>query len=148
MYLYLPAFGKERRISTSIKNHNFAGTDFSYDEMESKPYTVKYSATMNGSDDKCYFLELTPKARSEYTKILVKINRVHFYPEQMEFFDKRGKKVKVATYQFEKVGKYWNSSSIEMKDLAKEHKTIMLMSDVKYDTGLTDDEFTVRKLKQ
>jgi outer membrane lipoprotein-sorting protein len=30
MYLYLPAFGKERRIATSAKNQNFAGTDFSY----------------------------------------------------------------------------------------------------------------------
>ena len=29
MYLYLPAFGKERRISASVKNQNFAGTDFS-----------------------------------------------------------------------------------------------------------------------
>jgi len=28
MYLYLPAFGKERRIATSAKNQNFAGTDF------------------------------------------------------------------------------------------------------------------------
>ena len=37
MYLYLPAFGKERRISTSVKSQNFAGTDFSYDDMEAKP---------------------------------------------------------------------------------------------------------------
>ncbi len=41
MYLYLPAFGKERRISSSVKNQNFAGTDFSYDDMESKPYAEK-----------------------------------------------------------------------------------------------------------
>ena len=40
MYLYLPAFGKERRISTSAKNQNFAGTDFSYDDMESKSNTA------------------------------------------------------------------------------------------------------------
>ena len=39
MYLYLPAFGKERRISTSVKSQNFAGTDFSYDDMEAKPYS-------------------------------------------------------------------------------------------------------------
>ncbi len=43
MYLYLPAFGKERRIATSAKNQNFAGTDFSYDDMESKPFSAKYT---------------------------------------------------------------------------------------------------------
>jgi len=35
-----------------------------------------------------------------------------------------------------------------MTDLKKNHKTKMQMSDVKYDTGLVDDDFTVRKLKQ
>ena len=35
-----------------------------------------------------------------------------------------------------------------MTDLKKNHKTKMLMSDVIYDQGLTDDDFTVRKLKQ
>jgi hypothetical protein len=33
-------------------------------------------------------------------------------------------------------------------NLKKNHKTKMQMSDVKYDTGLTDDDFTVRKLIQ
>jgi len=47
-----------------------------------------------------------------------------------------------------KVGNYWNASEIEMSDLKKNHKTKMQMSDVKYDQGLTDDDFTVRKLKQ
>jgi outer membrane lipoprotein-sorting protein len=46
------------------------------------------------------------------------------------------------------VSNYWNASEIEMTDLKKNHKTIMQMSDVKYDIGLTDDDFTVRKLKQ
>ncbi|NCO55606.1 MAG: outer membrane lipoprotein-sorting protein, partial [Bacteroidetes bacterium] len=41
-----------------------------------------------------------------------------------------------------------NASEIEMSDLKKNHKTKMQMSDVKYDQGLTDDDFSVRKLKQ
>jgi len=39
-------------------------------------------------------------------------------------------------------------SSPVWDNLKKSHKTKMQMSDVKYDTGLTDDDFTVRKLKQ
>ncbi|MCD4678217.1 MAG: outer membrane lipoprotein-sorting protein, partial [Desulfobacula sp.] len=33
MYIYMPAFGKERRIASHVKNQKFAGTDFSYDDM-------------------------------------------------------------------------------------------------------------------
>jgi outer membrane lipoprotein-sorting protein len=66
----------------------------------------------------------------------------------MEYFDKGNYKVKEAKYTFKKISNYWNSSEIEMTDLKKSHKTKMQMSDVKYDTGLTDDDFTVRKLKQ
>jgi len=66
----------------------------------------------------------------------------------MEYYDKSNTKVKEAKYTFKKVGNYWNPAEIEMTDLKKNHKTKMQMSDVKYDTGLTDDDFTVRKLKQ
>jgi hypothetical protein len=66
----------------------------------------------------------------------------------MEYYDKGNKKTKEAAYQFEKIGKYWNAKEIKMTDLKKKHKTKMIMSNVKYDIGLTDEDFSVRKLKQ
>ena len=42
MYLYLPAFHKIRRIASHVKNENFAGTDFSYDDMSSFQYAEEY----------------------------------------------------------------------------------------------------------
>ena len=149
MYLYMPAFGKERRISSSVKSQNFAGTDFSYDDMESKPYSEKYTPKLINTEEDIYILELTPKSpKSVYSRLIVKVQKTNYYPTYMEYYDRGNKKTKVAVYQFEKIGKYWNAKEIEMTDLQKNHKTKMLMSDVKYDTGLTDDEFTVRKLKQ
>ena len=148
MYLYLPAFGKERRIATSAKNQNFAGTDFSYDDMESVPFSVKYTPKLLKNEANVFVLELTPKGRSDYSKIVVHVNKTNYYPELMEYYDKGNTKVKEAKYTFKKIGNYWNAAEIEMSDLKKNHKTKMQMSDVKYDTGLTDDDFTVRKLKQ
>ena len=147
MYMYLPAFGRERRISSSVKNQNFAGTDFSYDDMESKPYSDKYTPELIGTDD-AYVLELTPKSRSDYSKLVVTINKEHGYPERMEYYDRGNTKVKEATYTFKKVGDYWNPAEIVMTDLKKDHTTRMQTSNVEFDTGLSDDEFTVRKLKQ
>lgn len=149
MYLYLPAFGKERRIASSAKNQNFAGTDFSYDDMESKPYSEKYSPKLLKTEGNAFILELTPIAvKSDYSKVIVSVNSTNFYPESMEYYDKGNTKIKEAKYTFKKIDKYWNAQEVEMTDLKKNHKTKMLMSDVKYDTGLTDDDFTVRKLKQ
>jgi len=148
MYLYMPAFGKERRIATSAKNQNFAGTDFSYDDMESKPYSSKYTPKLVNTNNDTYTLELVPVGSSEYSKVVVQVNKNTYCPSFSEFYDKGGNKVKEARYVFKKIGNYWNASEIEMRDLKKNHKTIMQVSDVKYDTGLSDEEFTVRKLKE
>lgn len=148
MYMYLPAFGKERRIASSAKNQNFAGTDFSYDDMESVLFTVKYAPKLVKTEASLFILELTPKGKSDYSKVIAHINKTNFYPELMEYYDKGGNKVKEAKYTFKKIGNYWNAEEIEMTDLKKNHKTKMQMSDVKYDSGLSDDEFSVRKLVQ
>lgn len=148
MYMYLPAFGRERRIASSVKNQNFAGTDFSYDDMEAKPYADKYTPKLLQPQGDTYVLELVPKGNSDYSRIIAYINKTNYYPEKMEFYDRGNTRIKEAVYTFEKVGKYWSTKEIEMTDLKKDHKTIMQMSDVKYDTGLSDDDFTVRKLTQ
>ncbi|TAL70108.1 MAG: outer membrane lipoprotein-sorting protein [Bacteroidetes bacterium] len=148
MYLYLPAFGKERRIASSAKNQNFAGTDFSYDDMESKSYSDKYTPKLLRNENFVFVLELIPRLSSDYSKIILSVNKYYYYPEVMEYYDKGNNKIKVAKYSFKKVGNYWNASEIEMFDLKKNHKTIMKMTDIRYDQGLTDNDFTVRKLKQ
>jgi len=113
MYLYLPAYGKERRISSSVKNQNFAGTDFSYDDMESKPYSEKYVPKLINTEEDIYVLELTPKSpKSAYSRLIVKVHKTNYYPTYMEYYDKGKKKTKEAVYQFEKIGKYWNACEI------------------------------------
>jgi outer membrane lipoprotein-sorting protein len=148
MYFYLPAFGKERRIAGSAKNQNFAGTDFSYDDMESKPFSEKYSPKLVKTEENAFIMELTPKGASDYSKIVLRVNKTHFYPEIMEYYNKGNLKAKEARYTFKRIGSYWNTQEIEMTDLKKNHKSKIIMSDVKYDSGLSDDDFSLRKLKQ
>ena len=150
MYIYMPAFGKERRIASHVKNQKFAGTDFSYDDMEAKLLSSKYDPELIDQDNKTYTLKLIPKPglKTDYSKQVMKINKQDFYPVTAEYFDKGGNKVKEATYQYEKVGNYWSAKEILMKDIKRNHATKMIVSEVIFDQGLSDDEFTVRKLKQ
>ena len=149
MYLYMPAFGKVRRISSSVKSQNFAGTDFSYDDMESKPNSEKYTPKLLETEEDAYVLELTPiSKKSSYSKVIMKVHKTHFYPISAEFYDKGNRKIKEGISVYKKIGEYWNAQEMSMTNLKKNHTTKMIMSDVKYDTGLNDDDFSVRKLKQ
>ncbi len=149
MYLYMPAFGKERRISSSVKSQNFAGTDFSYDDMEAKPNSEKYTPELIDTEDNAFVLELIPKSKkSSYSKVVMRVHKTEFYPISAAFYDKGNRKVKEGTSVYKKIGNYWNAQEMTMKNLKKNHSTKMIMSNVKYDQGISDDEFTVRKLKQ
>lgn len=149
MYLYLPAYGKERRIASHIKNQNFAGTDFSYEDMESKLYEERYDAVSVKTEGDRYVLELRPKQdnKAGYPKLVVSLGTDNFYPVQVKYYDKTGKQVKeLNNSKIEKKGNYWIATDFEMKDLVKGTKSRMIITDVVFDKNLSDDEFTVRKL--
>ena len=66
----------------------------------------------------------------------------------MYFYNEQGRMFKQATYKYEKIGKYWNASKVVMKDLEKEHTTIIKLTNVKIDLGLPDDLFKVENMKK
>ncbi len=151
MYLYLPAFHKIRRIASHVKNENFAGTDFSYDDMSSFKYAEEYDAKLLETKDDVYVLELTPKANVEkdYSKLVMEIRKDNYYPVKIDHYDKAGNLWKVLTREkIEKKGKYWISMEMEVKDLKKNHATKMITGKIELDKGLSDKIFTKRNLKK
>ncbi|HUI69008.1 MAG TPA: outer membrane lipoprotein-sorting protein [Spirochaetia bacterium] len=150
-YLYLPAFNKVRRIATSVKNTNFAGTDFTYDDLEAVKWSEKWSASIKSQDQDTTILELTPKRgrSTDYSRQLVTVRNDSFYPVRVEIYDRSGTLAKVLTRSdLKQVKGYWVSMDSTMEDLRKQHKTQMIVSDLKLDTGIGDDRFTERYLSQ
>ncbi len=151
MYLYLPAFHKIRRIASHVKNNNFAGTDFSYDDMSSFKYSEEYNPKLLSTTDEFYSMELIPKkdVQKDYSKLIMTIRKDNFYPVKIEHFDKGGNLWKVLEKKrVEKKGSYWISLEMEMKDLKKNHSTKMITDKIKLDSGLSDKKFTKRNLKK
>jgi outer membrane lipoprotein-sorting protein len=148
MYLYMPAFGRERRIASHVKNQSFAGTDFSYEDMEAREYANAYAGKIIREEGNLIILELTPVAsmRSDYSKMIVAVNKQHFTPERSEAYDRGGNLAKTAVYNWERLGNYWYPKEIFMKDEKRGSTTRMIMSEVKFDTNLSDQIFTVRNL--
>ena len=147
MWMYMPAFGKPKKISLLAKSQAFTGTDFSYEDMEARPYAERYTPSLKETTASAYVLELAPISdKSSYTKIVATIDKTNYYPIRMEFFDKRGEYFKDASYVYEKSGKYWYASEVLMVDHQKEHSTLIEMTDLKFDQGLSDDVFAVENM--
>ncbi len=151
MYLYLPAYEKERRIAAHVKNQAFAGTDFSYDDMESKPLSDEYDAELTGQDASVWKLRLTPKpgVESDYSRLEMEVRKDNHYLQSVAYYDLGGQKIKQLTNKkIERIGDYWAAVEMEMTDLVRQHKTVFMSNDLAFDKNLSDDEFTVRKMKQ
>ena len=148
MYVYLPAFGRERRIASHVKNQSFAGTDFTYEDMEAVNYSSKYKPRLLETTGKHHVLELTPLpgVRSDYSRQVSVINREHYYPVSSEYYDRGGNLVKSSQYTYTKKEKYWYPGEIRMTDHRRGHSTSMQFLEIKFDTGLSDDIFTIRNL--
>jgi len=149
MWLYLPAFGNPKKISLLSKSQAFTGTDFSYEDMESKSYSERYTPTVLESNDAENILELIPVSKkSKYSKIIIHQDKTFFYPLKMKYYSNQGKYFKEAVYTYSKQGEYWYAAELLMTDLKKQHSTKILLTDVKFDQGLSDEEFTMENLKQ
>jgi len=150
MWLYMPAFNKPIKISLLSKSQAFTGTDFSYEDMSGIPYSERYTPKLLKSDNpQTYVLELTPISnKMKYSKIILYLDKTYNYPVKMDFFNKSNNFDKVATYKYVKKDKYWYAEQLLMTDIKKESSTEIFLTDVKFDQGLTDDEFLVENLKQ
>jgi len=147
--LYLPAFGKTRKIASSVKNTKFAGTDYSYEDMEAKRYSDKWMPKFIKTEGGNNVLELTPKTGTvtDYSKLIIYARTTDNYPVKIEHFDKGGKLYKIMTASnIQKVGKYPIAKETVLADLRTGSKTKMVMTVVKFDTGLTENNFTEREL--
>ena len=150
IWLYMPAFGKAVRINLLSKSQAFTGTDFTHEDMSGIPYSERYTPKfINSLHPDYYVLELLPKSKkSKYTKIVLTLDRTVHYPLKMEYFYKNNKYFKIATYVYEKKENYWYAKEVLMTDIIKKHSTKIILTDVKFDQSISDDEFLVENLKK
>jgi outer membrane lipoprotein-sorting protein len=150
-YIYLPAYKKTRRIASHVKNTKFASTDFTYEDMEAKNYSVNWNAHLLTTENNLYQLELLPKddISTEYGKIILFVRSDNFYPQVIEYYDQGGKLAKKMTSEkIEKIDGFWIAKESLMEDLKSGHKTKMILEDVKFNSGIAADKFTERYLAQ
>ncbi|MEN3185618.1 MAG: outer membrane lipoprotein-sorting protein [Atribacterota bacterium] len=151
MYLYMPAFKKVRLIAGSGKKEKFAGTSFSYEDFGQNYDREEYESTLLGEDEANYQLELRPKdPDSDYSKLVMLVDKEKFYFKKVDFFDKDGNLWK--TLEVLKVEERQDGTirllGIAFSDLKEETKTVFTMEKIEENISLPSDFFSVRTIQK
>ncbi len=149
VYLYLPMFKKPKKITNMAQSNTFNKSDFSLSDAGLIPYANFFAPKMVNTTSSDYVLDLIPKKEIDnYSHLIVTINKKYYYPEKIEYFDKKKQKIKEAVYKYQDVDGFWIADMVTMTDLKKNHRSILKMTNVKVNQGLKDEVFTVEKLAQ
>ena len=153
MRMWLPAFKKVRRISSSKKGDSFMGSDLSYEDMTSRSleenrYKRLEDETLDGKD--CFVLEVLPNEdiKSTYSKHITWIVKESLIAVQEESYDLGGGLRKKKKFFFDSISDYHVINKIFVEDVQKSHTTTLTMEDIKVDSGLDHSLFQEKNLKR
>ncbi len=153
-FIYLPALHRTRRISSSEKSKSFLGTDFSYDDFQSRRVDTSVHTVLGEErvgDSDCYKVESKPKdsSRAAYSRVVTWIRKDIFVPVKGEYYDAHGKLLKeMKVVRLEKIDGHWTATRAVMTNVQKNHKTLLEVTKAQYDKPLADDLFTRAALER
>jgi outer membrane lipoprotein-sorting protein len=147
-WLYLPALQRVRQISASGKGESFMGTELTFFDMGSHnidEYTYTLLKEENVGDEPCYVIQALPKKMEFYSKIVVWIRKGNFVPAKADFYDTKGEYLKQGLFEkVENIKGINTPTHIEIHNVQNKRATVLDLSNIVYDSGLSDDIFTER----
>lgn len=153
-WLYLPSMKKTRRISgSSAKKDYFMGSDFTYDDMGSRSLdedTHKLLGEETIDGHKCWKLEYTSKDnRDIFSKKIGWIRQDCLIALKVEYYDRMGKLHRVLKLSnINKVDGFWIAQKLEMTNVQTQHKTILEITNPKFNVPMDESKFTVQTLEK
>jgi outer membrane lipoprotein-sorting protein len=151
MYVYLPAFGKVRRIASGVSDQGFMGMTFSADDFQTR-YSDVYTANLASEDASVWRLVATPKAgqQTPYAKIEFTVAKDKTAPTEIKYFNAANTNVKTETRSnYTCQGNVCAATEDKMVDNTKGGAwTKMIRKTWKVNEALSDDLFTKRALEK
>ena len=153
--LYLPALGKVRKISSSNKGQKFMGSDLTFYDMEDHEYndfTFKYLKDENYDGKDCYVIEMYPKDKyAPYSKQTAWICKNDNFAYKLECYDKKNINNKIKTIVSLDVKNYSGvlmPQRVAVDNHLENHKTLLQDTNIKVNTGLKDNIFTIQNMER
>lgn len=151
-WLYLPALKRIKRIATNNKSSSFMGSEFSYEDMstpELPEYTYKYLEDVSWDNRDCWKIErVSRSARSGYSKEIVFYDQKIMNPVRIEYYDRRGELLKVATLTgYKQYDRWWRPGAISMENVKTAKTSVMRWTSYHLTKKYSTDYFTPANLE-
>jgi hypothetical protein len=151
-FLYLPALRRVRRIVAKQKGKSFVNSDLYYQDLDRRS-PEKDDHRIVGEERvgawQCWILESIPKEEesSAYGKTLAWIDQATLVPVKGESFDRKQNKIKrTVVHRLAPVGGIWTIMDSEVTTLESQHTTRLTVQEIRYNTGLSSNDFNKRSL--
>lgn len=154
IWMFSPRTKRTRKISGSSRKNGVNGSDFSYDDMNTKDYDDDYTMTKLADEDYSgtshYKIEGIKKNKDlSYSKVVMLINKETFISSKIDMYDEDGKLWKILVMEgVEKKGKYFTAKKITMTNVQKNTKTEMLTESIEFDVDVDENMFSQKYLKR
>lgn len=154
-WLFLPALKRVKRISSANKSGPFVGSEFAYEDLLSQEvdkYNYKYIEDQPCGDGlTCFVVERYPLYEdSGYTRTTVWIDKDHYRPMQIEYYDRKDSLLKTLTMSEYRqyLDQYWRAHVQQMINHQTGKSTILSFEDYAFQVGLSEGDFVSSKLKR
>ena len=128
------------------------GSDLSFEDLTNRIISdYNYKILENNKTEKWYQLESVPiELESEYSKHITKILEIEegvFIAIEEKSYDEENKLLKTKKFNFQKIDSYYIMNKLEVKNVQKNHSTLLTVNDISLNNNYEDSKFTQRSLK-
>lgn len=157
-WLWTPGTRKVRRMAEAQRDENFFGTDLSYRDIELLVRIQQWTddevkATLESAEEAVdgvasHVVELVPRNEEfPYSRYRLWFGRDDYLLRRVEVFDEHGALYKrVQLRRFERVQNYATPMEQDVASVPHKTRTVYKLRDVRYDTGVPEDLFSVSNL--
>jgi len=154
-WMYTPAIQRVRRIAPQERARRFIGSDFSNEDMAERvleDFEYRLLAEHEVIDGrKTWKIEVKPVSadRSQYRHIYAWVLEDIPGVIMAEYYNEDQQRVRIMkASQIEKTSDIWVARHIEMSTPAEMTRTVLIIEDVRFNTGLKEELFTQQALEK
>ncbi len=152
-WVYLPSSKQVRRFVSTNKQEGVLGSELSPQDLDlttvksSKVELIKKAKV--GAFDVSLVEVKSESNQTRYTKAIIWIDQKQLLPLRIEYFGAKPAALKRIDFQnYRSYGGIFRAQKILIKNLENKRGTDLLLSNIKVNSGLTDNDFTQRVLSK